>query len=136
MGLLSTHDKFHEHQKQVVGPKKKLIKEQKKLEKKKAKLKKIKETAVMEANVFGQVGHPTKPIKTEPGTSKPAKAKKFTPEQMANKRRKIFTSIAKKEVPKQAKQKASARKEMMSQLKKVSCSKILSTSINIKTTSY
>lgn len=44
-GLLSVHDKFHEHQKSILGPKRKLAKEQKKLEKKlkKAKLKKLKE---------------------------------------------------------------------------------------------
>ena len=34
VGLLSNYDKFYEHQKMVVGPKKKLSKEQRKLEKK------------------------------------------------------------------------------------------------------
>ena len=44
-GLLSTHDKYHEHQKSIIGPKKKLAKEQKKLEKKlkKAQMKKQKQ---------------------------------------------------------------------------------------------
>ena len=44
-GLLSTHDKYHEHQKSIIGPKKKLAKEQKKLEKKlkKAQMKKEKQ---------------------------------------------------------------------------------------------
>ena len=41
-GLLSVHDKFHEHQKSILGPKKKLAKEQKKLEKKLKKAAKIK----------------------------------------------------------------------------------------------
>ncbi len=34
VGLLSNYDKFYEHQKVILGPKKKLAREQKKLEKK------------------------------------------------------------------------------------------------------
>lgn len=34
VGMLSNYDKFYEHQKMIVGPRKKITKEQKKLEKK------------------------------------------------------------------------------------------------------
>ena len=46
-------------------------------------------------------------------------SKKLTPEQADAKRKKLWVSIAKKEIPKAQKQKASARKEMLSLLKKV-----------------
>ncbi|WAR20525.1 INO80-like protein, partial [Mya arenaria] len=49
-----------------------------------------------------------------------AAGKKLTPEQAEVKRRRLWVAIAKKEIPKAQKQKASARKEVMQQLKKIS----------------
>ena len=48
------------------------------------------------------------------------KVKKLTPEQAAIKRKKIWANICKKEIPKAQKQKASLRKEIMTNLRKVS----------------
>ena len=51
---------------------------------------------------------------------RPSKLKKLSPEQMAIKRRKVWVSIMKKEIPKAHKQKVSNRKEVLGSLKKVS----------------
>ena len=48
-----------------------------------------------------------------------SKLKKLTPEQTAIKRRKVWVSIIKKEIPRAHKQKLSNRKEVLSSLKKV-----------------
>ncbi|KAL3872724.1 hypothetical protein ACJMK2_035930 [Sinanodonta woodiana] len=128
-GLLSNYDKYHEHQKNILGPKKKISKEQKKMERKlKAKLKKIKKEKIIE-NGEGDDDESSGEI--DPAVleailahqhkqAKGGKHKKLTPEQADAKRRKIWISIAKKEIPKAQKQKASARKEMLQSLKKIS----------------
>lgn len=124
-GLLSSYDRYYDHQKLILGPKKKISREQKKMEKKmKAKLRKLKEKRALEngdsengsidTSILEAYLHP----KQSHGKGK--QNKKLTPEQADTKRRKIWLSIAKKEIPKAQKQKASARKEMLSTLKKIS----------------
>ncbi|PVD25847.1 hypothetical protein C0Q70_13511 [Pomacea canaliculata] len=124
-GLLSNYDKYPEHHKSVVGPKKKLSKEQKKIEKKvKAKLKKLKkEKSIKEEedeDDEDEIDPALLALLQQQQARKERRPKKLTPEQADAKRRKIWTSIAKKEIPRAQKQKASARKEMMTVLKKVS----------------
>ncbi|XP_029637350.1 chromatin-remodeling ATPase INO80-like [Octopus sinensis] len=122
-GLMSSYDRYYDHQKLILGPKKRISREQKKIEKKmKAKLRKLKralengdsENGSFDASLSEAYPHP----KQLHGKSK--QNKKLTPEQADTKRRKIWLSIAKKEIPKAQKQKASARKEMLSTLKKIS----------------
>ncbi|KAK7487146.1 hypothetical protein BaRGS_00021641 [Batillaria attramentaria] len=121
-GLLSNYDKYPEHHKSVVGPKKKISKEQKKIEKKaKAKLKKLrKDKALLEEDDEDEIDPALLALLQKQQARKERTPKKLTPEQADAKRRKIWTSIAKKEIPRAQKQKASARKEMLTVLKKVS----------------
>lgn len=51
--------------------------------------------------------------------SKVAKTKRLNPEQLAAKRRRLWITMCKKEIPRAAKQKANQRKEGLSNLKKV-----------------
>uniref|UniRef100_A0A4W3GBT4 Uncharacterized protein n=1 Tax=Callorhinchus milii TaxID=7868 RepID=A0A4W3GBT4_CALMI len=99
-GLLSTHDHFYEQQRHVLGPSKKKKKEEKKL---KAKLKKVKrrrevEHSIgesphrLEMKIFAKFSHDAPP----PGSKK----KHLSLEQLNARRRKVWLSIAKKEVPK------------------------------------
>ncbi|KAL5008979.1 hypothetical protein ScPMuIL_014560 [Solemya velum] len=126
-GLLSNYDKYHEHQKAILGPKRKISREQKKLEKKmKAKLKKLKKERIFEngdeealseldpAILEAFIAH------RQQMAAKAGKHKKLTPEQADAKRRRLWISIAKKEIPKAQKQKVAARKEMMQSLRKIS----------------
>ncbi|XP_071081185.1 chromatin-remodeling ATPase INO80-like [Haliotis cracherodii] len=125
-GLLSNYDKYPEHFKAIAGPRKKISREQKKMEKKvKAKLKKLKREKDQENGDLESLGeidpavlemlmHQSRMAKRS------GKQKKLTPEQADIKRKRIWIAIAKKEIPKAQKQKASARKEMLTLLKKVS----------------
>lgn len=128
-GMLSSYDHYHEHQKSVMGPKKKISKEQKKMEKKiKAKLKKLKKEKVIENG-----GEDEEALEDMDPTilqailahkkqleKSGAKVKKLSPEQADAKRRRLWISIVKKEIPKAQKQKVSARKEVLQQMKKIS----------------
>ncbi|XP_050405390.1 chromatin-remodeling ATPase INO80 [Patella vulgata] len=124
-GLLSNHDKYPEHSKAFGGPKKKISKEQKKLERKvKAKLKKLKREKKIE-NGDQEECDEIDPevlkaiIEHHQRAGKSGKSKKLTPEQADVKRKKIWMSIVKKEIPKVQKQRASARKEMLNNAKKL-----------------
>lgn len=121
-GLLSNYDKYYEHQKNFLGPKKKLAKEQRKQEKKlKVKLKKLKkermspdssqEDEIDPSILEAILAHRRQEARGE---------KKLSPEQADIKRKKLWITIAKKEIPKAQKQKAAARKEILQTLKKVS----------------
>ncbi len=113
VGLLSNHDRFYEHQKVVVGPKKKNLKEQRKLEKKR--LKKMKKgNGVIPGFSFGI------PQDYEGGAMpKLPKGKAYTPEQQAMRRKRVWMGIMKKDITKAQKQKNNNRKEMLSTLKKL-----------------
>ncbi|XP_041352377.1 chromatin-remodeling ATPase INO80-like [Gigantopelta aegis] len=124
-GLLSNYDKYPEHFKSVSGPRKKISKEQKKLEKKvKAKLKKLKKEKLSENGDDESVGEIDPAlleaiIQRQHLLGRGGKHRKLTPEQADAKRKRLWINIAKKEIPKAQKQKASARKEAMTTLKKV-----------------
>ncbi|XP_063803421.1 chromatin-remodeling ATPase INO80 [Pseudophryne corroboree] len=121
-GLLSTHDPFYEQQRHLMGPKKKKIKEEKKF---KAKFKKVKKKRRREedlsddelphrhhhAKVFAKFSHdaPT-PM---------GKKKHMTLEQLNARRRKVWLTIVKKELPKAYKQKVSARNLLLTNSKKL-----------------
>ncbi|NXU75928.1 INO80 ATPase, partial [Oreotrochilus melanogaster] len=122
-GLLSTHDLYYEQQRHLLGPKKKKFKEEKKL---KGKLKKVKKKRRRDeelsseesprhhhhqTKVFAKFSHDTPP----PG----AKKKHLTIEQLNARRRKVWLSIVKKELPKAYKQKASARNLFLTNSKKL-----------------
>ncbi|KAM9381281.1 chromatin-remodeling ATPase INO80 [Phaethornis superciliosus] len=122
-GLLSTHDPYYEQQRHLLGPKKKKFKEEKKL---KGKLKKVKKKRRRDeelsseesprhhhhqTKVFAKFSHDTPP----PG----AKKKHLTIEQLNARRRKVWLSIVKKELPKAYKQKASARNLFLTNSKKL-----------------
>uniref|UniRef100_A0A2C9KB78 Chromatin-remodeling ATPase INO80 n=2 Tax=Biomphalaria glabrata TaxID=6526 RepID=A0A2C9KB78_BIOGL len=120
-GLLSNYDKYPEHSKMFAGHKKKMAKEQKKQEKKaRAKLKRLKKDHNLDDD--GEEIDPAvlQAILAKRQEKKEKKPKKLTPEQADAKRRKLWISIAKKEIPRAQKQKASARKEMLASLKKIS----------------
>ncbi|XP_051501093.1 chromatin-remodeling ATPase INO80-like isoform X3 [Myxocyprinus asiaticus] len=108
-GLLSTHDPFYEQQRHLLGVKKKKIKEDKKC---KAKLKKMKKKK-KRGEEFSMEGRPHV-IKIFAKFSHDAplpmiKKKHLTIEQLNARRRKVWLTIAKKEIPKAFKQKVSAR---------------------------
>ncbi|XP_059578971.1 chromatin-remodeling ATPase INO80 isoform X3 [Alligator mississippiensis] len=122
-GLLSTHDPYYEQQRHLLGPKKKKFKEEKKL---KAKLKKVKKKRRREeelsseesprrhhhqTKVFAKFSHDAPP----PGSKK----KHLTIEQLNARRRKVWLSIVKKELPKAYKQKASARNLFLTNSRKL-----------------
>uniref|UniRef100_A0A8C9G1G6 Chromatin-remodeling ATPase INO80 n=1 Tax=Pavo cristatus TaxID=9049 RepID=A0A8C9G1G6_PAVCR len=121
-GLLSTYDPYYEQQRHLLGPKKKKFKEEKKL---KGKLKKVKkkrrrdedlsseespEHHHHQTKVFAKFSHDTPP----PGSKK----KHVSIEQLNARRRKVWLSIVKKELPKAYKQKASARNLFLTNSKK------------------
>ena len=58
-------------------------------------------------------------VLNQPAAAKLPKNKRLTQEQLSAKRRRVWVSMCKKEIPKAAKQKASVRKEGMANLKKV-----------------
>ncbi|KFO32949.1 DNA helicase INO80 [Fukomys damarensis] len=122
-GLLSTYDPFYEQQRHLLGPRKKKFKEDKKL---KAKLKKVKKKRRRDeelsseesprrhhhqTKVFAKFSHDAPP----PGTKK----KHLSIEQLNARRRKVWLSIVKKELPKANKQKASARNLFLTNSRKL-----------------
>ncbi|KAL8169414.1 UNVERIFIED_CONTAM: putative DNA helicase ino80, partial [Gekko kuhli] len=122
-GLLSTYDPYYEQQRHLIGPKKKKFKDEKKL---KAKLKKVKKKKRRDeelsseesprrhhhqTKVFAKFSHDTPP----PGSKK----KHLSIEQLNARRRKVWLSIAKKELPKAYKQKVSARNLFLSNSRKL-----------------
>ncbi|OWK62683.1 DNA helicase INO80 [Lonchura striata] len=103
-GLLSTYDPYYEQQRHLLGPKKKKFKEEKKI---KGKLKKVKKKRRRDeelsseesprhhhhqTKVFAKFSHDTPP----PGSKK----KHLSIEQLNARRRKVWLSIVKKELPK------------------------------------
>uniref|UniRef100_A0A3Q0QYM5 Chromatin-remodeling ATPase INO80 n=1 Tax=Amphilophus citrinellus TaxID=61819 RepID=A0A3Q0QYM5_AMPCI len=119
-GLLSTHDPFYEQQRHLLGPKKKKIKDEKKF---KAKLKKVKkkkkrgegdfvdEERPYVTKVFAKFSHDA-PLPM-------VKKKHLTIEQLNARRRKVWLTIAKKEIPKSFKQKTSAKNLVLTNAKKL-----------------
>lgn len=127
-GLLSNYDKYHEHQKAVLGPKKKISKDHKKKEKRiKEKLKEMKKKKQhLNGDDDGEMEEVDPSIveaylaHKKNQAARAGRGKKLTPEQADVKRKRLWVSIAKKEIPKAQKQKASARKEILQSLKKMS----------------
>ncbi|XP_069680112.1 chromatin-remodeling ATPase INO80 [Periplaneta americana] len=139
-GLLSNYDKFPEHQKLIVGNKKK--KKEKKLEKKLKKMKKLnmkekrlsEETPEQDAvddfdfeegllNLKDE-DDPDSFVDMAPVTAKSSKAKKKdkqakNPEIMAIRRRKIWVMMSKKELGKVQRAKTNNHKEMLTSCKRV-----------------
>ncbi|XP_061602387.1 chromatin-remodeling ATPase INO80 isoform X2 [Cololabis saira] len=119
-GLLSTHDPFYEQQRHLQGSKKKKIKDEKKF---KAKLKKVKkkkkrgegelldEERPYVNKIFAKFSHDA-PLPT-------VKKKHLTIEQLNVRRRKVWLTIAKKEIPKSFKQKTSAKNLVLTNAKKL-----------------
>ncbi|CAL1526196.1 unnamed protein product [Lymnaea stagnalis] len=124
-GLLSNYDRYPEHSKMFVGHKKKMAKEQKKQEKKARGLKDsfynllfFRQSLFL---IFIEIDPAVlQAILAKRQEKKEKRPKKLTPEQADAKRRKLWISIAKKEIPRAQKQKASARKEMLATMKKIS----------------
>ncbi|XP_069014594.1 chromatin-remodeling ATPase INO80 [Embiotoca jacksoni] len=119
-GLLSSHDPFYEQQRHLLGPKKKKIKDEKKF---KAKLKKVKkkkkrgegefldEERPYVTKIFAKFSHDA-PLPV-------VKKKHLTVEQLNARRRKVWLTIAKKEIPKSFKQKTSAKNLVLTNAKKL-----------------
>nr|XP_040016178.1 chromatin-remodeling ATPase INO80 isoform X1 [Gasterosteus aculeatus aculeatus]XP_040016179.1 chromatin-remodeling ATPase INO80 isoform X1 [Gasterosteus aculeatus aculeatus] len=119
-GLLSTHDPFYEQQRHLQGPKKKKIKDEKKF---KAKLKKVKKKKKRGEGDFLDDGRPYVHkifAKFSHDAPLPAvKKKHLTVEQLNARRRKVWLTIAKKEIPKNFKQKTSAKNLVLTNAKKL-----------------
>ncbi|XP_010772835.1 chromatin-remodeling ATPase INO80, partial [Notothenia coriiceps] len=119
-GLLSTHDPFYEQQRHLLGPRKKKIKDEKKF---KAKLKKVKKKKKRGEGDFLDDGRPyiTKIFaKFSHDAPLPVvKKKHLTIEQLNARRRKVWLTIAKKEIPKTFKQKTSAKNLVLTNAKKL-----------------
>ncbi|XP_056150426.1 chromatin-remodeling ATPase INO80 [Lampris incognitus] len=119
-GLLSTHDPFYEQQRHLLGPKKKKLKDEKKF---KAKLKKVKKKKKRGEGDFLDEGRPyvTKIFaKFSHDAPLPiVKKKHLTVEQLNARRRKVWLTIAKKEIPKSFKQKTSAKNLVLTNAKKL-----------------
>uniref|UniRef100_A0A8D3A445 Chromatin-remodeling ATPase INO80 n=1 Tax=Scophthalmus maximus TaxID=52904 RepID=A0A8D3A445_SCOMX len=119
-GLLSTYDPFYEQQRHLLGPKKKKIKDEKKF---KAKLKKVKKKKKRGEGDFMEEGR-TYVTKSFAKFSHDAplpvvKKKHLTIEQLNARRRKVWLTIAKKEIPKSFKQKTSAKNLVLTNAKKL-----------------
>ncbi|XP_066464735.1 chromatin-remodeling ATPase INO80 [Eleutherodactylus coqui] len=120
-GLLSTHDQFHE-QRYLHGPKKRKIKDEKKF---RAKLKKVKKKRRHEEDLSDdELPHRHHHTKVFAKFSQDAptpftKKKHMTIEQLNARRRKVWLTIVKKELPKAYKQKASARNLLLTNSKKL-----------------
>ncbi|XP_077567355.1 chromatin-remodeling ATPase INO80 isoform X2 [Stigmatopora nigra] len=119
-GLLSSQDLFYEQQRHFLGPKKKKIKEEKKF---KGKLKKVKKKKKRGDGEFSDEGIPYI-AKTFAKFSQDApvpmmKKKHLTVEQLNARRRKVWLTIAKKEIPKSFKQKTSAKNLVLTNAKKL-----------------
>ncbi|XP_067097346.1 chromatin-remodeling ATPase INO80 isoform X1 [Osmerus mordax] len=115
-GLLSTHDPFYEQQRHLLVPKKKKIKDEKKF---KAKLKKVKKKRKRGEGEFSGEGR-TYFAKFSHDASLPmVKKKHLTVEQLNARRRKVWLTIAKKEIPKTFKQKTSAKNLVLTNAKKL-----------------
>ncbi|KAJ8308012.1 LOW QUALITY PROTEIN: hypothetical protein KUTeg_012886 [Tegillarca granosa] len=109
-GLLSNYDKYYEHQKNFAGAKKKISKDHKKFDKKmKGKLKKLKKEKMykngddeeeIDPLVFEAYLAHRRSLSSKSGS----KSKKLTPEQADIKRKRLWLSITKKEIPKIAQQ--------------------------------
>ncbi|KAK7150298.1 hypothetical protein R3I93_011523 [Phoxinus phoxinus] len=116
-GLLSTHDPFYEQQRHLLGLKKKKIKEEKKSKLKKMKKKKKRgEEFSMDGRahitkIFAKFSHDA-PLPM-------IKKKHLTIEQLNARRRKVWLTIAKKEIPKAFKQKVSARNFVLTNARKL-----------------
>ncbi|XP_043930139.1 chromatin-remodeling ATPase INO80 [Protopterus annectens] len=122
VGLLSTHDSFYEQQRHLLGPKKKKFKEEKKL---KARLKKVKKKKKREEELSSEGSprhHSQQKVFAKFSHDAPhfiSKKKHLTVEQLNARRRKVWLSIVKKEIPKAFKQKASARNLIITNSKKL-----------------
>ncbi|XP_073422772.1 chromatin-remodeling ATPase INO80 [Dendrobates tinctorius] len=120
-GLLSTHDQFHE-QRHLNGPKKRKIKNEKKL---RAKLKKVKKKRRHEEDLSDEeLPHHRHHAKIFAKFSQDApipivKKKHMSVEQLNARRRKVWLTIVKKELPKAYKQKVSARNLLLTNSKKL-----------------
>uniref|UniRef100_A0A646QDS9 Chromatin-remodeling ATPase INO80 n=1 Tax=Hemiscolopendra marginata TaxID=943146 RepID=A0A646QDS9_9MYRI len=142
VGLLSNHDKFYEHQKLVVGTKKKNKEKKMEQRKIKAKLKKIKmkerrmQESMKEEDLENHLADSQSQNSAdmqlddsigEVFIPKPSKRKSAVVNEvtLALKRKKLWVALAKKEIPKAQKQKVSAHKEMLTNCKKMaqSCQK-------------
>uniref|UniRef100_A0A3P9MBJ7 Chromatin-remodeling ATPase INO80 n=1 Tax=Oryzias latipes TaxID=8090 RepID=A0A3P9MBJ7_ORYLA len=119
-GLLATHDPFYEQQRLPVGPKKKKIKDEKKFKAKLKKMKKKKKHGEGEFldednpfinKIFAKFSHDA-PLPT-------VKKKHLTTEQLNARRRKLWLTVAKKEIPKSVKQKTSAKNLVLTNAKKL-----------------
>lgn len=119
-GLLSTHDPFYEQQRHLLGPKKKKIKDEKKIKTKLKKVKKKKKRGESDSldddrpfvtKIFAKFSHDA-PLP-------PVKKKHLTVEQLNARRRKVWLTIAKKEIPKTFKQKTSAKNLVLTNAKKL-----------------
>ncbi|XP_077116962.1 chromatin-remodeling ATPase INO80 [Ranitomeya variabilis] len=119
-GLLSTHDQFHDRH--LNGPKKRKIKNEKKL---RAKLKKVKKKRRHEEDLSDEeLPHRHHHAKIFAKFSQDApipfvKKKHMSVEQLNARRRKVWLTIVKKELPKAYKQKASARNLLLTNSKKL-----------------
>ncbi|KAM6965590.1 chromatin-remodeling ATPase INO80 isoform 1-T2 [Aplochiton taeniatus] len=120
-GLLSTHDPFYEQQRHLLGPKKKKIKDEKKF---KGKLKKVKKKK--KRGVDGEFSGDGRPYVTKifakfshDAPLPIVKKKHLTVEQLNARRRKVWLTIAKKEIPKTFKQKTSAKNLVLTNAKKL-----------------
>lgn len=119
-GLLSTHDPFYEQQRHLLGPKKKKIKDEKKFKSKLKKVKKKKKRGegdfldderLYVTKIFAKFSHDA-PLPV-------VKKKHLTIEQLNARRRKLWLTIAKKEIPKTFKQKTSAKNLVFTNAKKL-----------------
>ncbi|KAM9779061.1 chromatin-remodeling ATPase INO80 isoform 2-T2 [Syngnathus typhle] len=120
-GLLSSQDLFYEQQRHLVGPKKRKIKEEKKF---KAKLKKVKKKKKRGEGDLSDESLHYGPPKTFAKFSQDApapilKKKHLSLEQLNARRRKVWLTIAKKEIPKSFKQKTSAKNLVLTNAKKL-----------------
>ncbi|XP_077863230.1 chromatin-remodeling ATPase INO80 [Saccoglossus kowalevskii] len=120
-GLLSVYDKFPEHQRLILGPKKK--KDDKKM---KAKLKKLKKRKLANENQtsrglqHSQLEHMDEKAIAALFREAATKKKHLTAKEADIKRRKIWIAIGKKDIPKAHKQRSSTHNNMMSNAKKLS----------------
>ncbi|XP_014672391.1 PREDICTED: DNA helicase INO80-like isoform X2 [Priapulus caudatus] len=120
-GLLSNQDKWYEHQRLVLGPKKKQLVKAQREKRLKAKLKKIKaqEKKLAQLRQFVAESSDHEPEPASIGRKRPYRKRPMTPAEATMKRRKIWSLICKKEISKVQKQKHSAKKENLQVAKRL-----------------
>nr|XP_032821163.1 chromatin-remodeling ATPase INO80 [Petromyzon marinus]XP_032821164.1 chromatin-remodeling ATPase INO80 [Petromyzon marinus] len=119
-GLLSSLDRYHEAHRHSSGPKRKRPKEERKLKAMKKKMRKRRrEEQQQRGSPAPWDGRPVARFSQEGTATTSSRRKHLTLEQLGQRRRRAWLTVAKKDIPKAAKQKSSAHNNILTNAKKL-----------------